>query len=300
MLAATEFTQKGKINMIKVDANSNGQEQRWTSEGCLICNNFHQVRPGFMSCPECRGSGTDFAYDLHRSNEYTNRDYAEQFRRQLKGEGLEMVDRVSRTTKHKQWLERLQRMENKGRELQPADGPRKKKHKSEDRQRTMDDKKADNVANVWDSGFAQKEEYDWEKWGKLVNYARQGRTRDNMRPMTSPPYDPDADYLHDWTTGKDLLPPPANPVFFLQFAIIIKRFRNRLDWVFEHRRSSSQCCNLTQTDSRGTEEWYPRYWAEWDLQAMQWISPPDFGCLWMFDWENPSEKYPLEFQGLEE
>ena len=53
-------------------------------------------------------------------------------------------------------------------------------------------------------------------------------------------------------------------------------------------------------ESHGIEQWYPRYWSEWEMQSMQWTSPYGYGLLWMFDWENPSKEQPLEFHGLEE
>ena len=76
-------------------------------------------------------------------------------------------------------------------------------------------------------------------------------------------------------------------MFFLQFAVITKRYRNYLDWAIANRPESPAArCPLARTESKGTEEWYPCYWREWDMQRAQWVAPFDFGCLFMFDWEN--------------
>ena len=132
----------------------------------------------------------------------------------------------------------------------------------------------------------------------MVNFAKQGRARYSRTPLGLPPYEPDESY--DWISGTDFLLPHASPPFFLQFAVVIKRFRNWLDWLREEQWTSKQCCNLTRMDSCGIEEWYPQYWDEWDLQKMQWNAPYDYGSIWMFDWESPSPEKPDEFHGLEE
>jgi len=131
-------------------------------------------------------------------------------------------------------------MENMGGGIQRGEEPKKRKHKSDNQKRTTDEKKAEGWISVWDSGFARNDEFDWGKWNKLVKLANQGRSRRNIAPMSLPPYEPDDS--HDWETGEDFPLPHANPQLFLQFAIVIKRFRNWLDGLKEHCLQSDQCC----------------------------------------------------------
>ena len=159
-----------------------------------------------------------------------------------------------------------------------------------------DDRKAKDYNNTWDAGFEEMcdvnsdEEEIWNNWYNMEKFANQGRDRGRNQALSGPPYDINGD--HDWTSGQDFPTPDANPVFFLQFAVVIKRFRNYLDWVVENQYGTPACCKLTMRDSRGTEEWYPCYWREWGMQEAQWTAPFDFGCLFMFDWENASPESP--------
>ena len=108
----------------------------------------------------------------------------------------------------------------------------KKRHKNDGQRRIVDDKKFENYQNTWDSGFeGMCDDPDWEKWCKMVKYANQGRDRGRITPLSGPPYN--VNDPHDWSSGLDFPTPDANPSFFLQFAVVIKRFRNYLDWLNE-------------------------------------------------------------------
>ena len=172
-------------------------------------------------------------------------------------------------------------MDEKGQELQSEEkgGPKKKRHKTDEKQRYHDDKKAEELNAVWDSAFAYGDQFDGDKWKKMTTFALQGRSRDDMTPMSNPPFDPNDNYWNHEGPHRTIQSPPANPAFFLRFGIIVKRLRNWLDWVSKNCRGTPQCCSLTASEGRSVHKWYPSYWAERDLQASQWVWPPDYGGL---------------------
>ena len=146
--------------------------------------------------------------------------------------------------------------------------PIKKRHTHDMQRMNKDDRKAENYRKTWDAGFegmcdyASDDDSQWMNWFWMETYAKQGRDRDRRQALTGPPYD--INDPHDWTSGRDFPTPEANSVFFLQFAVVIKRFRNYLDWAIENRPGSpAACCKLAKSESKGTEEWYPCYWREW-------------------------------------
>ena len=242
----------------------------------------------------------EIAYDYDKGVEYTARGYEEPIGCQLRGEGLRLTKRASRSEKHERWLENVRGLDEKGNELlsEEKGGPMRKIYKTEDRQRSHDDKKAEQLKAVWGAALDNSDK-DGFKWKRMVLFALSGRGRYDMTPMSHPPYDPNKDiYWKGEGPLRSLHPPLANPAFFLRFGVVVKRFRNWLDWVSKNCRGKPQCCSLTVSENQGVHQWYPSYWADRDLQESQWVWPPDYGGLRVFDWEHPSEEFPNEFDGI--